>query len=240
MRKILLTSAAALALLTASPALAERHDGRDTGPGASGQAATGTTSGVSGAHSGDHWGSRGTHSGGGTVGPSGMGAPSSHTGPSGSATTFGAGSASGSSTGMGAAGRTHRDRGPDNTLRPFGQSGTHRNSGVNVFGPTDHRDRFDRGTRGHEFNALRGRFNARHRFQYGSYHRPHGWYWHRWNYGEFLPAFFFTSNYWINDWDYFGLYDPPPGCVWVRYGNDALLIDQYTGEVIQVVYGIFY
>ena len=33
---------------------------------------------------------------------------------------------------------------------------------------------------------------------------------------------------------------PPPGTVWVRYGNDALLIDRYSGEVIQVVYGIFY
>jgi Ni/Co efflux regulator RcnB len=31
-----------------------------------------------------------------------------------------------------------------------------------------------------------------------------------------------------------------PGTVWVRYGDDALLIDQYTGEVIQVAYGIFW
>ena len=33
---------------------------------------------------------------------------------------------------------------------------------------------------------------------------------------------------------------PPPGTVWVRYGRDALLIDRYTGEVIQVEYSVFY
>ena len=33
---------------------------------------------------------------------------------------------------------------------------------------------------------------------------------------------------------------PMPGTVWVRYGDDALLIDRYTGEVIQVAYGIFW
>ena len=33
---------------------------------------------------------------------------------------------------------------------------------------------------------------------------------------------------------------PPPDAVWVRYGDDALLIDRYTGEVIQVEYGVFY
>jgi Ni/Co efflux regulator RcnB len=51
---------------------------------------------------------------------------------------------------------------------------------------------------------------------------------------------FFATDYWINNWTYFGLGAPPPGCVWVRYGNDALLIDEDTGEVIQVVYGVFY
>jgi hypothetical protein len=33
---------------------------------------------------------------------------------------------------------------------------------------------------------------------------------------------------------------PPPGTVWVRYGSDAVLIDRDTGEVIRVVYNIFY
>ena len=81
---------------------------------------------------------------------------------------------------------------------------------------------------------------ATQRFHFGTYVRPSGWYFHRWTFGEFLPAFFFTSNYWILDWGNFYLDPPPPGTVWVRVGNDALLIDRYTGEVIEVVYGIFY
>jgi len=31
-----------------------------------------------------------------------------------------------------------------------------------------------------------------------------------------------------------------PGYVWVRYGPDALLIDTYTGEIIQVRYDVFW
>ena len=58
--------------------------------------------------------------------------------------------------------------------------------------------------------------------------------------GAFLPSLFYTHNYWIDDYVDFDLDDPPPGTVWVRYGSDALLIDEYTGEVIQVVFGIFY
>jgi Ni/Co efflux regulator RcnB len=53
-------------------------------------------------------------------------------------------------------------------------------------------------------------------------------------------VFFFTRNYWILDWGAFDLDDPPPGTVWVRVGDDALLIDEYTGEIIIVEYGIFF
>ena len=34
--------------------------------------------------------------------------------------------------------------------------------------------------------------------------------------------------------------DPPYGYVWVRYGDDALLVDVDTGEILRVVYGVFY
>src|SRR6185437_6110794 len=72
------------------------------------------------------------------------------------------------------------------------------------------------------------------------YRRPHGWYYRRWNYGDFLPALFFGQDYWISDYRDFDLPYPPEGTVWVRYGNDALLVDEDTGEIIQVIYGIFY
>lgn len=101
---------------------------------------------------------------------------------------------------------------------------------------------FTHAGRGHNsaFDGLRRAFNAPQHFHHGTYHRPSGYYAHRWTLGEFLPSLFFTRSYWIDDYSDFDLSDPPDGTHWVRYGNDALLIDEDNGEVIQVVYGIFY
>lgn len=33
---------------------------------------------------------------------------------------------------------------------------------------------------------------------------------------------------------------PPYGAIWVRVGNDALLVDRDSGEVITVQYDVFY
>lgn len=38
----------------------------------------------------------------------------------------------------------------------------------------------------------------------------------------------------------YALPPPPPGAVWVRENDDALLIDQDSGEIITVEYGVFY
>lgn len=89
-------------------------------------------------------------------------------------------------------------------------------------------------------HAYQRNFVAPRHFHAGGYMRPHGWYEHRWTYGEILPALFWTQNYWLNDYYDYGLADPPPGFVWVRYGNDALLIDENSGEVLQVEYDVFY
>jgi Ni/Co efflux regulator RcnB len=82
-------------------------------------------------------------------------------------------------------------------------------------------------------------FNAPRHYHVGVYVRPQGWYAHRWVYGEILPSFFWTQNYWLANYYAYGLADPPPGFVWVRYGDDALLIDQNSGEVLQVEYAVF-
>ena len=47
-------------------------------------------------------------------------------------------------------------------------------------------------------------------------------------------------NYWLMDFLMYGLDEPPAGYVWVRYGPDALLIDEYDGEIVEVEYGVFY
>jgi Ni/Co efflux regulator RcnB len=68
---------------------------------------------------------------------------------------------------------------------------------------------------------------------------PRGYSYRRWSIGALLPLFFLSAPYYV-DWDYIGLPPPPPGTAWVRYGPDALLVDQYTGRVIDEAYGAFY
>jgi Ni/Co efflux regulator RcnB len=81
---------------------------------------------------------------------------------------------------------------------------------------------------------------AQHRFRRGVYHRPNGWYYRRWTYGQILPFAFFAQDYWLNDWYSYDLPVPPYGYEWVRYGDDAILVDVRTGMILQVMYGVFY
>jgi Ni/Co efflux regulator RcnB len=87
---------------------------------------------------------------------------------------------------------------------------------------------------------LRKNVVAAHRFHAGPYRAPPGWRYRRWAFGERLPAIYFVHDFWISDFLAFGLFAPPDGLVWVRYGPDALLIDEYTGEIIQVDYSVFF
>jgi Ni/Co efflux regulator RcnB len=49
-----------------------------------------------------------------------------------------------------------------------------------------------------------------------------------------------VRDYWLTDWWMFDLPIPPYGYEWVRYGDDALLINTYTGQILEVEYGVFY
>jgi Ni/Co efflux regulator RcnB len=120
----------------------------------------------------------------------------------------------------------HRNRGSGHLGNPFG------NQPFSVGG--HNRGRHD------GFDAFRHIGRSPHQYHYGSYRRPHGWYYRNWVLGDILPTLFFSRDYWLNDYYDFGLVSPPPGTMWVRYGDDALLIDRNTGEVIRVVRGVFY
>jgi hypothetical protein len=85
-------------------------------------------------------------------------------------------------------------------------------------------------------------YRNRHRstFHIGFYFDPFGYGYQRFGIGSFLNAGYYQSNYWIDDpWQYrlppaYGPYR------WVRYHNDALLIDTWNGEVVDVIYGFFW
>jgi len=73
-----------------------------------------------------------------------------------------------------------------------------------------------------------------------AYRQPAGFYVHRWTFGERLPVAFYARDYWLADFALYGLMAPWAGYEWVRVGDDALLVDVDTGEVIRVEYGLFY
>jgi Ni/Co efflux regulator RcnB len=100
------------------------------------------------------------------------------------------------------------------------------------------------GTHGAPPHWRAGRFPpvmwAHDRFRAGSYRQPYGYYSRAWAFGDFLPRPWFAHDYWLDDFLDFDLPYPPPGFVWVRVGPDAVMIDRFTGRVVQVVRGIFW
>ncbi|MFC3174594.1 RcnB family protein [Novosphingobium bradum] len=78
-------------------------------------------------------------------------------------------------------------------------------------------------------------------FRMGRYHSPYNnWSYRRLGIGVFLQPLFFSQDYWIDDpWAYrlpeaYGPYR------WVRYYDDALLVNIYNGEVADVIYDFFW
>lgn len=88
--------------------------------------------------------------------------------------------------------------------------------------------------------AYQHNYQANQTFSIGPYHPPVArWAPRRWAYGQILPRQYWGRQYVIGDYWLFALAVPPVGYEWVRYGNDALLINMATGEILQVVYDRF-
>ncbi len=84
------------------------------------------------------------------------------------------------------------------------------------------------------------RNHHRSHFHLGFYFDPYGWGYQPFSIGWRLWPSYYSSNYWINDpWSYRLPY-APPGYIWVRYWNDALLVDSWSGTVIDVIPGFFW
>jgi Ni/Co efflux regulator RcnB len=82
----------------------------------------------------------------------------------------------------------------------------------------------------------------RHRsiFHLGFYYDPFGWGYQPFDIGWRLWPNYYSSNYWINDPYEYRLPYAPPGTRWIRYYNDALLVDVYTGEVVDAIRDFFW
>lgn len=85
----------------------------------------------------------------------------------------------------------------------------------------------------------RYRDHHRSRFHLSFYIDPFGWGYQPFSIGYRMWPNYYGNQYWI-DPGYYGLPYPPPGAVWIRYYNDAMLIDTYSGTVIDVIPGFFW
>ena len=112
----------------------------------------------------------------------------------------------------------------------------------------------NRGSYGQDYRRWDNRWRDNHRYNWysyrrtnpsiyrlGSYYSPYRNYsYRRLSVGFFLDSLFFSSRYWINDpWQY-RLPDVYGPYRWVRYYDDALLVNVYSGEVVDVINDFFW
>jgi hypothetical protein len=140
-----------------------------------------------------------------------------------------------------------RDR-RDDDRREWRDDGRHYRDGYRDGRRDDHRyghshRRWDhRGWRSdHRYDWYRYRAANRALFSLGRYYAPfRGYSYSRINIGIRLGSPFYANRYWIHDpWRYRlpAVYGPYR---WVRYYDDALLVDIYSGEVVDVIYNFFW
>lgn len=91
------------------------------------------------------------------------------------------------------------------------------------------------------YNWHRYRSHNRNVFRIGRYYAPYtGYRYSRVGIGFYLNNLFFGSRYWINDPGYYRLPPAYGPYRWVRYYDDVLLVDIYSGEVVDVIYDFFW
>jgi hypothetical protein len=95
-----------------------------------------------------------------------------------------------------------------------------------------------RDDRRYDWRDYRNRYRSIFRLR--SYYDPFGWNYRRWSTGSFLWPSYYSQSYWLNDpWHYrlppaYGPYR------WVRYWDDALMVNIYTGQVVDVLHNFFW
>jgi Ni/Co efflux regulator RcnB len=68
---------------------------------------------------------------------------------------------------------------------------------------------------------------------------PPGYVYTRYTIGDRAPSALLGGHYTLVKYSSYGLESPPEGLTWIRAGDDALLVDSKTGEVVQTDYSLF-
>lgn len=91
------------------------------------------------------------------------------------------------------------------------------------------------------YDWQRYRYANRNLYRPGIYYSPYRNHrYSRFSVGLFLDQGFYSSRYWISEPWHYRLPQAYPGTQWVRYYDDVLLVDLYSGEVIDVIYDFFW
>jgi len=79
-------------------------------------------------------------------------------------------------------------------------------------------------------------------YRVGRYRAPWGYSggYRRWGIGVRIDPIFFAQDYWIDNPDYYRLPPAYGNYRWVRYYNDALLVDIYSGMVVDEIPDFFW
>jgi Ni/Co efflux regulator RcnB len=92
----------------------------------------------------------------------------------------------------------------------------------------------------HRYDWRHWRDRHRSLFRIGVYYDPFGWSYRPYQIGWRLWPSYYGRRFRINDPYEYRLPYAPAGTVWVRYWDDALLVDTWTGEVIDVIHNFFW
>lgn len=76
-------------------------------------------------------------------------------------------------------------------------------------------------------------------YQAGAFVAPSGYTYEKFRVGDHVSPLLLHGNVALTDFQTYQLIAPPQGAMWIRDGNDALLVDTNTGEVIQAQYDLF-
>lgn len=77
-------------------------------------------------------------------------------------------------------------------------------------------------------------------FDGGAFVAPTGYTYSRYELGARMPAVLRDDDGLVlSSYSNFDLKAPPPGLTWIRVGNDALLVDRKSGEVVETDYDLF-
>ena len=80
---------------------------------------------------------------------------------------------------------------------------------------------------------------SQRRYNAGRYYAPRGYQQRDWSYGQRMPSYYRSNQYVVNDYNRYGLRQPPHGYPYVRSGNDVVLAAIAGGLITAVIAGLF-